>query len=432
MCYILQGWVKSIRKSTDVVFLHVCDGTSLEPLQIVIDKTTSCSHLTYGCCVKVKGQIVESIGQNQKLELVAETIDVIGECDVKIFPFQQRTHHTLDYDRNHLHLRPKTKTHSSLLRVRNTASMAVHQYYQDKGYCFVHTPILTTNDCEGAGEVFQIQPMKKSEKEEFFRCPTFLTVSGQLHLEIITGGLNKAYNFGPTFRAENSKGRHHLAEFYMIEAELCFLDGLDQLMEVMEDMIKTITSSILTTSHSDVEYFYEYIAPNQHKTLIDKVLNSKFERMRYTEAVDLLQKNRQKFKVDIKWGDDLSKEHEKFITKKLDCPVFITDYPATLKPFYARANEDGKTVAAVDLLVPEVGELIGGSLREERLKFMDEKLKSLKLSEEYQWYLDLRRYGTNPHGGYGLGFERYLQFLLGVSNIRDVIPFPRSSSHCQL
>ncbi|KAK6172531.1 hypothetical protein SNE40_016166 [Patella caerulea] len=436
---IAQGWVKSIRSYKEIIFLHITDGTTYEPLQIVIDKNKiNDIDVTYGCCVSVKGQAIKSQGKNQNVEFLAESMDVIGPCDPIEFPFKQRKLHTLEYERIFPHLRAKTKSHSSLLRVRNQATMAIHKYFQENGYCFIHTPILTTNDCEGAGETFQIEPVKDladgkenadgETYKNFFGEPTFLTVSGQLHLEVITGAFQKVYNFGPTFRADRSKTRHHLSEFYMVEAEISFLDNLDELMNVMEDLVKAVTRDIKQHSGEDINYLQD----KKHEAIIEKMLNCDFERLSYTDAIKILLNNANRFTSKLKWGDDLSKEHEKFLTKEVEKPVFITDFPALLKPFYARRNEDDNTVAAVDLLVPEVGELIGGSVREERLKVIEDKLQSLNLLDTYQWYLDLRRYGTSPHGGFGLGFERYLQFLLGISNIKDIIPFPRSIGNCKL
>ncbi|XP_064636120.1 asparaginyl-tRNA synthetase-like [Lineus longissimus] len=361
--------------------------------------------------------------------------------------------HPPDFIRKHQHLRPRTNIFSSLLRIRNTASQALHQYFQENGFCEVHTPIITTNDCEGAGEVFGVEPLDRSlvndldsaETDEmssddegdklkhFFKNPAFLTVSGQLHLETVNGGFSKVYTFGPTFRAENSLTRNHLSEFYMLEAEIAFIYQLEDLMVIMEDLIKKTTETILARSAEDVNLFFKHVSPKK-KELVKKMLKSPFMRISYTDAVELLQNKVQKFQFKPEWGEDLKKEHERFLTHYFgDIPVFVTEFPARIKPFYAKLNDDNcNTAAAVDLLFPEVGEVFGGSLREDNFETLEKRLQLLGLVEGYQWYLDLRRFGSAPHGGFGMGFERYLQYLLGVSNIRDVIPFPRWPKHCHM
>ncbi|XP_005038374.2 PREDICTED: probable asparagine--tRNA ligase, mitochondrial [Ficedula albicollis] len=327
----------------------------------------------------------------QNMELQAETIRVVGPCDI-----------------------------------------------WNNGYVHIHTPIITSNDCEGAGELFQIATSREAkdsaEETHFFNVPAFLTVSGQLHLEVMAGAFTHVFTFGPTFRAENSQSRRHLAEFYMVEAELSFTESLQDIMQVMEDLFKTVTSTVLSKCPRDVELFHKYIAPAQ-KGRLEQILKHKFMIISYSEAVEILKQAPQTFTFKPEWGCDLQTEHEKYLVKHCgEVPVFVINYPYDLKPFYMRDNEDGPqhTVAAVDLLVPGVGELCGGSLREERLPFLESRLQRLGLTDAYQWYLDLRKFGSVPHGGFGMGFERYLQYILGVDNIKDVIPFPRFSHSCLL
>ncbi|XP_041359181.1 probable asparagine--tRNA ligase, mitochondrial [Gigantopelta aegis] len=436
----IEGWLKAVRKHKDTIFLHLSDGSSMQSLQVVCDPNILNNDVTYGSCVSVEGRLVKSKHSGQEVELIAEKLTVLGECDPVEYPFKARKRHPLDYTRSYPHLRPRTNLMTALLRIRNTATITVHNFFQKHGYCFIHTPILTSSDCEGAGEVFQIEPSsltpshtsddKESEKY-FFGKPAYLTVSGQLHLETVASALSKVYNFGPTFRAENSRGRHHLSEFYMIEAEVAFIEKLDDLMEIMEDLLKTTGQHLLELA--DVKFYHQHITEPSHLEVVEKSLSKKFERMSYTEAVHQLEINNPSFQFKVSWGCDFQKEHEKYLTHIVGgIPVFITDFPASIKPFYAKMNSDDKTVAAVDLLVPSVGELIGGTLREHRFSVLDSKLDSIQKRENYDWYLDLRKFGSAPHGGFGMGFERYLQFLLGVSNIRDVIPFPRSPSNCKL
>ncbi|KAM4683684.1 asparaginyl-tRNA synthetase isoform 2-T2 [Amazona ochrocephala] len=387
----VQGWVRSVRSQKEVLFLHINDGSSLESLQIVADPSLENRDLTFGSAVEVQGKLVKSPHKMQNMELKAETIRVVGPCDAL-----------------------------------------------DNGYVHIHTPIITSNDCEGAGELFQIgvsnEAKESAEKTHFFNVPAFLTVSGQLHLEVMAGAFTHVFTFGPTFRAENSQSRRHLAEFYMVEAELSFTESLQDIMQVMEDLFKTVTSTVLSKCPHDVELFHKYIAPGQ-KGRLEQMLKKRFVIISYSEAVEILKQASQAFTFKPEWGCDLQTEHEKYLVKHCgEVPVFVINYPYDLKPFYMRDNEDGPqhTVAAVDLLVPGVGELCGGSLREERLSFLESRLQRLGLADTYQWYLDLRKFGSVPHGGFGMGFERYLQYILGVDNIKDVIPFPRFSHSCLL
>ncbi|XP_058924134.1 asparaginyl-tRNA synthetase isoform X3 [Kogia breviceps] len=385
----VQGWIRSVRSQKEVLFLHVNDGSSLESLQVVADSSFDSRQLAFGSSVEVQGQLVKSLSKRQNVELKAEKIEVVGNCDAK-----------------------------------------------DSGFVHIHTPVITSNDCEGAGELFQVKPSSKIKvpEENFFNVPVFLTVSGQLHLEVMSGAFTQVFTFGPTFRAENSQSRRHLAEFYMVEAEISFLESLQDLMQVMEGLFKTTTMTVLSNCPEDVELCHKFIAPGQ-KDRLEHMLKNNFLIISYTEAVEILKQASQNFTFTLEWGADLHTEHEKYLVKHCgNIPVFVINYPLALKPFYMRDNEDSPqhTVAAVDLLVPGVGELFGGSLREERYHFLEQRLARSGLTEAYQWYLDLRRFGSVPHGGFGMGFERYLQCILGIDNIKDVIPFPRFTHSCLL
>ncbi|XP_032535015.1 probable asparagine--tRNA ligase, mitochondrial isoform X4 [Chiroxiphia lanceolata] len=434
----VQGWVRSVRSQKEVLFLHINDGSSLEHLQVVANPSLENRDLTFGSAVEVQGKLVKSPHRKQNMELQAETIRVVGPCDIWSFPLKMKERHPLEYVRQFPHLRCRNNTLGSLLRIRSEATAAIHSFFQDNGYVHIHTPIITSNDCEGAGELFQIgassEVRESAEKTHFFNVPAFLTVSGQLHLEVMAGAFTHVFTFGPTFRAENSQSRRHLAEFYMVEAELSFTESLQDIMQVMEDLFKTVTSTVLSKCPRDVELFHKYVAPTQ-KDRLEQILKNKFVTISYSEAVEILKQASQTFTFKPEWGCDLQTEHEKYLVKHCgEVPVFVINYPYDLKPFYMRDNEDGPqhTVAAVDLLVPGIGELCGGSLREERLPFLESRLQRLGLTDAYQWYLDLRKFGSVPHGGFGMGFERYLQYILGVDNIKDVIPFPRFSHSCLL
>ncbi|XP_030055948.1 asparaginyl-tRNA synthetase isoform X2 [Microcaecilia unicolor] len=425
----VQGWVRSVRSQKEVLFLDINDGTSLQNLQVVADPKLESRDLCFGSSVDVQGKLVKSHHRKQNVELQAEDIRVVGSCDSIAFPFKLKERHAADYVRQFPHLRCKTNRFSSLLRIRSEATAAIHSYFQDNGYVHIHTPVISSNDCEGAGELFQVEtPSKPSEpggNSHFFDVPAFLTVSGQLHLEVVAGAFSRVFTFGPTFRAENSQSRRHLAEFYMVEAEISFTESIQDIMQEMENLFKVATAAILSRCHEDVELFHKYVAPG-HKDKLDHMLKNKFVIMSYSEAIEVLKKAPEVFSFKPEWGCDLQKEHEKYLVKHCaNIPVFVINYPYDLKPFYARDNVDGPqhTVAAVDLLVPEVGELYGGSLREERLHILQSRLDR---------YLELRQFGTVPHGGFGMGFERYLQCILGVDNIKDVIPFPRFSHSCLL
>uniref|UniRef100_A0A3Q3EUE2 asparagine--tRNA ligase n=1 Tax=Kryptolebias marmoratus TaxID=37003 RepID=A0A3Q3EUE2_KRYMA len=430
--FTLQGWVRSVRSQKKNVFLHVNDGSSLQSLQIVgFFPSLNLRLLTFGSAVEVTGVLKKSPHPKQPVELEAEQIHVVGKCNPVDFPFKIKERHSLEYIRQFPHLRCRTNVFSSLLRVRSQATTAIHSYFKDNGFVQIHTPVITSNDCEGAGELFRVEPSGPAfvDDTNFFSVPAFLTVSGQLHLEVMSGSFSRVYTFGPTFRAENSQTRRHLAEFFMVEAEISFTQSLEDLTKVMEDMFRSATEHVLAHCAEDVDLFHKRVTPG-HRMF--KVLNVKLLSLRvtYSEAIDILNRSSENF-----WGCDLMTEHEKYVVKHCgNLPVFVTEYPYDLKPFYARDNQDHPkhTVAAVDLLVPGVGELCGGSLREERLDLLQDRLQDAGLADTYSWYLDLRRFGSVPHGGFGLGFERYLQCILGVDNIKDVIPFPRFSHSCLL
>ncbi|XP_048453774.1 probable asparagine--tRNA ligase, mitochondrial isoform X2 [Rhincodon typus] len=425
----VQGWVRALRAQKEITFLNINDGSSLQNLQIVARPDLDIRGITFGSAVEIWGKLIQSPHKKQRAELLADKIRLVGACNPVNLPFKIKERHSLEYIRQFPHLRCKTNVFSSLLRIRSEASTAIHSFFKSNGFVHIHTPIITSNDCEGAGELFQIEPASKTaEKHDnthFFDVPSFLTVSGQLHLEVMTGAFTQVYAFGPTFRAENSQTRRHLAEFYMVEAELAFTESLKDIMEVMENLFKITTSHILSNCPDDVELFHKNVAPGQ-KERMEQMLKNSFQVLSYTEAIDILQRSTETFKFEPKWGCDLQTEHENCLVRHCgNIPVFVVNYPYDIKPFYARDNQDHPqhTVAAVDLLVPGVGELCGGSLREERLDLLQSRLKE---------YEELRQFGSVPHGGFGLGFERYLQCILGVENIKDVIPFPRFSHSCLL
>eukprot|EP00073_Rattus_norvegicus_P042538 XP_017444437.1 PREDICTED: probable asparagine--tRNA ligase, mitochondrial isoform X1 [Rattus norvegicus] len=433
-CVTVQGWIRSVRSQKEVLFLHVNDGSSLESLQVVADSSFDSRELAFGSSVQVQGQLVKSQSKRQNVELKAEKIEVVGTCEAKAFPIKYKERHPLEYLRQYPHLRCRTNALGSILRVRSEATAAIHSYFKDNGFMHIHTPVLTSNDCEGAGELFQVEPSSKIKvpEENFFDVPAFLTVSGQLHLEVMSGAFTQVFTFGPTFRAENSQSRRHLAEFYMVEAEVSFVESLQDLMQVMEGLFKATTEMVLSHCPEDVELCHQFIASGQKTRTYAK---KHFLIISYAEAIEILKQASQNFTFTPKWGVDLQTEHEKYLVRHCgNIPVFVINYPSELKPFYMRENEDDpqNTVAAVDLLVPGVGELFGGSLREERYHVLEQRLARSGLTKAYQWYLDLRKFGSVPHGGFGMGFERYLQCILGVDNIKDVIPFPRFTHSCLL
>ncbi|GFN82076.1 asparagine--tRNA ligase [Plakobranchus ocellatus] len=463
----VKGWVKNLQSHKGVMFLHVNDGSGPQHLQVIVPQPLAQDvHATFGSCVEVTGVLKESLGKGQNVELLSSSVDVIGPCDPFDFPIKQRARHSPQYMRDYLHLRPKSNLFSALLRIRNVASMAIHSFFQNEGYVFIHTPILVTNDCEGACEIFKVEPLSTdvlqlfdnedfnesgdigsgphplsrkqistsspSSKGHFFGDPVYLTVSGQLHLEVMTGAFTKVYNFGPCFRAENSHGSFHLSEFYMVEAELAFISKLDVLLKVMEELVKHVYKAVMSNCPEDVALFLKFVAPPEHKMSTLKMMESQFERLTYADAIQMLERSDHKFKQNVSWGCDLDKEHEMYLTKAVgERPVFVTDYPAKLKPFYALRNDDDQTVAACDLLVPGVGELCGSSLREHRPDVLREVIAQHEtMLEQIPWYQQLRDFGTCPHGGMGLGFERLLLAILGAGSVKDVIPFPRWTGRC--
>ncbi|XP_059820482.1 probable asparagine--tRNA ligase, mitochondrial isoform X2 [Hypanus sabinus] len=386
----VQGWIRSVRAQKDITFLHINDGSSLQSLQIVAPPDLDISKVTFGSAIEVCGKLVQSLHRKQSIELLASNVRLIGSCNPVDLPFKIKQRHSFEYIRQIPHLRCKTNVFSSLLRIRSGASAAIHSFFMNNGFVQIHTPIITSNDCEGAGELFQVEPASKTTEKchqsHFFGVPSFLTVSGQLHLEVMTGAFTQVYSFGPTFRAENSQTRRHLAEFYMVEAELAFTESLKDIMKVMEHLFKTVTSQILSEYPEDVELFHKYVAPEQ-KERVEQMLKNPFQVLSYTEAIDILQRSAEIFKFEPKWGCDLQTEHENYLVAHCgNIPVFIINYPYDIKPFYARDNQDipQHTVAAVDLLVPGIGELCGGSLREERLDLLQTRLKQLDLTDTYR------------------------------------------------
>jgi len=436
---LVQGWVKTRRSSKSVTFVQITDGSTLRDLQIVIDETNSdheaASGLTTGCSVSVEGVLVESPGKGQKYEVQAKTLTILGVSDPETYPLQKKRH-SPEFLREIAHLRPRTNTFGAMARVRNSVAYAIHSFFQDRDFQFVQTPIITASDAEGAGSMFQVTTLDLSDipktlgavkhEDDFFGKPAFLTVSGQLEAEIFALALSDVYTFGPTFRAENSNTSRHLAEFWMVEPEVAFCQ-LDGLTELAEDFLKHLSRHVLSNCQEDLEFFNKWYDDSAIATL-EGIADSQFERITYTEAVKLLEESGEKFEFPVNWGTDLQSEHERYLTEqKIQKPVIVTDYPKDIKAFYMRLNDDGETVRAMDVLVPRIGEIIGGSQREERRDVLESRMSEAGISHnEYSWYLDLRSYGTVPHSGFGLGFERTVQFITGVSNIRDVIPFPRT------
>lgn len=443
---VVAGWVKSARVQGggDFAFVHVSDGSSGGKLQIVIDGDKGCDlkEVTTGSSICVHGRLVKPKGGKEKVELYALKVTIVGKCDPAVYPLPKKAH-TVEYLRTIGHLRPRTDLISAVSRVRNALAFATHKFFQEQGYLYVHTPIITCSDCEGAGEMFQVSTMlgeanvkdipvtpdgKIDYSKDFFGRQAFLTVSGQLNAEIYASAFTSVYTFGPTFRAENSNTSRHLAEFWMIEPEIAFADLHDN-MDVAEAYVKFCVAYVLETCPLDMAMFG--LKSKGLMKALKEVIEKPFRRMTYTEAIDILLKSKKKFEVPVEWGIDLGSEHERFLAENIvKGPLFLTDYPKDIKAFYMRLNEDGKTVAAMDMLVPRIGELMGGSQREERLDVLTSRLDEVGLPHEpYDWYLDLRRYGTTPHSGFGVGFERLVTFTTGVQNIREAIPFPRWPKH---
>lgn len=438
---VIMGWVRTRRDSRGgFSFLEINDGSCLKNLQVIADHSIDSfdlisEKLHTGSCVGITGKLVQSPGKGQSVELQAKSIEVYGEADPNQYPLQKK-HHSFEFLREISHLRPRTNTFGAVMRVRNRLSYSIHKFFQDRGFVYLHTPIITTNDCEGAGEMFQVTtlnpdsiPMvdgKVDYSQDFFGEKTSLTVSGQLEGEVYALALSETYTFGPTFRAENSNTSRHLSEFWMVEPEMAFYD-LDDDMNLAEDFLHSLFKDVLEHCSEDLEFFNKQI----DKTILERhqnITEKEFERITYTDAIHILEKSSKKFTYSVEWGCNLQSEHERYLSEEVfKKAVVIYDYPEEIKPFYMKVNDNGKTVRAMDVLLPKLGEIIGGSQREDDYDSLLKRMRSKNLeSEDYDWYLDLRRFGSAPHSGFGLGFERLVQFVTGVENIRDVIPFPQT------
>lgn len=440
----VNGWVRTVRSSKSFGFIELNDGSFFSNLQVVFDENLAnfkeISKLVTGSAIKVEGELVESPGTKQPFELKAGNIEIEG-ASTPDYPLQKKRH-SFEFLRTIAHLRPRTNTFSAVFRVRSITAYAVHKFFQDRGFVYVHTPVITGSDAEGAGEMFRVTTLdfdqlprdeagKVDFSKDFFGRETNLTVSGQLEVETYCMAFNKVYTFGPTFRAENSNTPRHAAEFWMIEPEMAFAD-LQNNMDLAEEMMKYLIMYVMENAPEEMNFFNNFI----DKTLFDRlenVVKSEFGRITYTEAIEILQKANEKFEYPVAWGHDLQTEHERYLTEKVfNKPVFVTDYPKEIKAFYMRLNDDRRTVAAMDLLAPGVGEIIGGSQREERLDRLEKRMEELGLNkDDYWWYLDIRKYGGTRHAGFGLGFERLIMYLTGMTNIRDVISFPRTPGNAE-
>ncbi len=434
----LNGWIRKRRDQKNFGFLEVNDGTFFNGIQVVFDDSLSnfdeISRLSISSSVHVKGVLVQSEGKGQTFEIKAKEITVYNKADLD-YPLQNKRH-TLEYLRTIAHLRPRTNTFMAVFRVRSLMSYAIHKFFNERGFVYVHTPIITGSDTEGAGEMFQLTTLDLKDipkndkgeveyKDDFFGKQANLTVSGQLNVETFCMAFKNTYTFGPTFRAEKSNTPKHVSEFWMMEPEIAFAD-LDVNMDIAEDMMKYIIRYVLENAPEEMQFFNQFI----DKTLLDRLnglVNSEFGRVTYTEAIEILKKADKKFEYPVEWGIDLQTEHERYLAEEhFKKPVFVTDYPKDIKAFYMKLNEDGKTVRAMDLLAPGIGEIIGGSQREDNFEKLEQRIKDMNLNEkDYWWYMELRKYGSVPHSGYGLGFERAIMYVTGMLNIRDVIPFPR-------
>lgn len=434
----VSGWVRTVRSSNEFGFIELNDGTFFKSLQIVFEKNLEnfdkITKITVGSAIKINGVLVKSPAKGQAFEIKANKIEIISLSDSD-YPLQKKRH-SFEFLRTIAHLRPRTNTFLAVFRLRSALSYTIHKFFNDKNFVYIHTPIISSSDCEGAGEMFKVTeldlnslPIGKNGEvdysKDFFGQETGLTVSGQLNAEAFSMAFRNVYTFGPTFRAENSNTPRHASEFWMLEPEMAFAD-LNDNMDLAEEMIKYLIDNIFKNCKEEMEFFNKFIDKGLLERL-DNVLNSKFKRISYTEAIDILEKSKEKFEYPVKWGIDLQTEHERYITEKIfKKPVFVINYPKDIKAFYMKMNNDNKTVAAMDLLVPEVGEIIGGSQREDRVDVLLKRMKESGLNKQnYWWYLDLRKYGGVEHAGFGLGFERAIMYLTGMANIRDVIPFPR-------
>ena len=441
----LGGWIRSIRGSKHFGFLVLHDGTFFKPLQVVYEEKLAnfqeISKMNVGAAVIVEGILVPTPQAKQPFEIQATSVTLEG-ASAPDYPLQKKRH-SLEYLRTISHLRPRTNTFQAVFRIRSMAAYAIHQFFQERGFVYVHTPLITASDCEGAGEMFQVTtldlnniPKDKEDKvdftQDFFGKPTNLTVSGQLNAETFAQAFRNTYTFGPTFRAENSNTARHAAEFWMIEPEMAFADLKDD-MEVAEAMLKYVISYVMENAPEEMDFLNQFVDKGL-KDRLNHVLNAEFGHVTYTEAVEILEKHNDEFEYKVSWGTDLQTEHERYLTEEVfKRPVFVTDYPKEIKAFYMKLNQDGKTVAAMDCLVPGIGEIIGGSQREDDYDLLRKRMEEVGLDEEnYQFYLDLRKYGSTHHSGFGLGFERCVMYLTGISNIRDAIPFPRTVNNCEL
>jgi len=439
----VKGWVRSLRRGKGVAFVALNDGSCFATLQVVLtpelENYAAAAKVGTGACLAVIGELVESPAAGQALELLARHVEILGDADDD-YPLQKKRH-SFEFLRSIAHLRPRSNTFGAVFRIRSALAFAVHKFFQERGFIYVQTPIITANDCEGAGEMFRVSTLDAESpprregridwSQDFFGERTGLTVSGQLQGELFATAFSDIYTFGPTFRAENSHTSRHAAEFWMIEPEIAFADLADD-CRLGEDFLRYLVTYALDNCSEDLEFFNQRIEPG----LIDKLeslARAEFRTISYTEAVSLLQKSGQAFEFPVNWGGDLQSEHERYLTEKIfSGPVFVTDYPKEIKEFYMRLNDDDKTVAAMDLLVPRVGEIIGGSQREERFDLLKQRMAECGIAEDsLSWYLDIRRWGSCPHAGFGLGFERLLMYVTGMENIRDVIPFPRTPGHAR-
>lgn len=444
----LKGWVKTRRDSkAGISFIHLYDGSCFQGIQVIVPNTLSnyqseVKALTAGCAIIVKGVLVASPGRGQQFEIQGTGLEVCGWIEnPDTYPIQPK-HHTLEYLREVAHLRPRTNTMGAVMRVRNTAAFAIHRFFQEQGLFWIHTPIITTSDCEGAGELFKVSTLdfanipkdsagKVDYAQDFFGKETYLTVSGQLNVESYCLALSKVYTFGPTFRAENSNTSRHLAEFWMVEPEIAFA-SLQDIAIMAEQLLKYIFNAVLKERSEDLNFFNKHIDKNCLSRL-EHLLNATFATIDYKDAIHVLENCKQKFEFPVSFGMDLQSEHERYLAETyVGKPVVLVNFPKTIKPFYMRLNSDNTTVAAMDILVPGTGELIGGSQREDRLEVLDQRLRECNLEpNDYQWYRDLRRYGSVPHAGFGLGFERLISYITGLHNVRDVIPFPRTPGNAR-
>ncbi len=436
----IKGWARTVRSQKTFTFVEINDGSTLSNFQTVLSPELEnyallLPNLVTGASLEVKGKIVESPGKGQEIEMQATEVEVIGTCDATSYPLQKKRH-SFEFLRTIAHLRPRTNTLGAVARVRSALSFATHKFFQERGFLYLQSPIITASDCEGAGQMFKVTRLdheklpkdgqgKTDYSKDFFEQPTFLTVSGQLNAEMYACALSDVYTFGPTFRAENSNTSRHLAEFWMIEPEMAFADIEDN-QDNAESYLKYCLQYLMDNCKEDLQFFDKWIQKGLIKRL-EHVIETPFERATYTYAIRILERANKKFEYPVKWGLDMQSEHERFLVEEhFNKPVIIVDYPRDIKPFYMRLNQDQKTVAAMDVLVPGIGEIVGGSQREERYDVLKEQLQHHELSEkDYWWYLELRKYGTVPHSGYGVGFERLVQFATGIENIRDAIAFPR-------